>query len=504
MGDFIPLDCRALRFGDDVADGDVHLLQHIARADQYVLKTRHAGGIRHRIFVNLQTGKGRTIQVKGRALHKPVLAGLGDFQIAAFEGVVEMHGSSLPADDGNALRLLRLIAVNRLLGDGINARVEIGNVDFTRRIGGFCFVIALAGNGKGNALHFTVLRGFHQFHTAGLDLQIQIAGNRVGNRYAIGGVVLLAASDFSVRPDDYAASLPVDLLRFNGNRAFDGGIGGNRQLVAACRNIQPCGAAGKGEVGKDVVFVRQSYRIFFTVPFQFIGTGAGAAMGKEAGQHGMALHLIFNGIVLLKNQVIQGVIGADIVRNAVLSLRRSIHMVKLAVALTYDGFPHQKLCGDISRDVLRVGRVAAVPCGAGIALPAILHDPPKVFFDSGGRNSGVHIRGVIIPIAFIPPLILVAGMNADARLNTVNRAAIKGILRMDGKVVACVHRPAAHQVERRMSPTGFLRVCAAGKVDKIGGHFFTGGKGRDPHPGKYSKAHEQCKKHGKGLFQCFH
>ena len=103
MGDFIPLDCRALRFGDDVTDGDVHLLQHIARADQYVLKTRHAGGIRHRIFVNLQTGKGRAIQVKGRALHKPVLAGLGDFQIAAFEDIAEMHGSSLPADDGNAL-----------------------------------------------------------------------------------------------------------------------------------------------------------------------------------------------------------------------------------------------------------------------------------------------------------------------------------------------------------------------------------------------------------------
>ena len=148
-------------------------------------------------------------------------------------------------------------------------------------------------------------------------------------------------------------------------------------------------------------------------------------MGKEVGQHGMALHLIFNGIVLLKNQVVQGMAGADILRNAVLALCRRVHMVKLAVTLTHDGFPHQKLRGDISRDVLRVGWVAAVPCGAGVALPAILHDPPKILFDSRGWNSGVHIRGVIIPIAFIPPLILVAGMNADARLNTVNRAAIK-------------------------------------------------------------------------------
>ena len=139
-----------------------------------------------------------------------------------------MHGSGLAAYDSNALRLLRLVAVNRLLGYGINTRVEIRNVDFTRRIGGFCFVIALTGNSKGNALNLTVLRSFHQLHAAGLDFQIQIAGNRVGNSYAIGGVVLLAASDFSVRPNDYAASLPVDFFRLNGNRSFDGSIGRNR------------------------------------------------------------------------------------------------------------------------------------------------------------------------------------------------------------------------------------------------------------------------------------
>ena len=205
-------------------------------------------------------------------------------------------------------------------------------------------------------------------------------------------------------------------------------------------------------------------------------------MGEEAGQHGMALYLIFNGIVFLKNQVVQGMAGADIVRYAVLSLCCRAHMVKLAVAFANDGFPHEKLRGDISRDFLCVCWIAAIPCGAGIALPAILHDSPEIRFDNGGRNGGIHGRRVIIPKGFVPPLILVASVNAHARLNTVNHTPVERILRVDSKMVACVHSPAAHQIERRVIPTSFLRVCAAGKIDKIGGHFFTGSKGRDPHP----------------------
>ncbi len=147
--DLIPFDDSRLGIRHHIADGGIRLLQHIACADEHVFKTRHPG-VRHGVLVHRLPGEGCAIQVEGHALRQPVFAGFGNFQAAALQLVVEIHGSGLAADDGHALGFLGFILINRLLGYGINARVEVGDVDLARGIGGLGGVIPLAGDSKGN------------------------------------------------------------------------------------------------------------------------------------------------------------------------------------------------------------------------------------------------------------------------------------------------------------------------------------------------------------------
>ena len=86
--------------------------------------------------------------MEGHALHQPVLAGFRHFQAAAFEHVAKSHGGGLAADDGHALAFLGFVFVNRLLGYGINAGIEVGDVDLARLIGGLGGAVSLAGNGE--------------------------------------------------------------------------------------------------------------------------------------------------------------------------------------------------------------------------------------------------------------------------------------------------------------------------------------------------------------------
>ena len=158
--DLIPFDGSCLGLRHHIADGGIHLLQHIARADQHVFKPCHSCGIRHRVLIHRQAGEGCAGQVEGHALRQTVLAGFGNFQTATLENIVKGHGSRLAADDGDALGGLGFIFVNGLLGYGVNAGIEVGNVDFTCGIGGFGGVISLAGDGKGNPLHLAVLGSF--------------------------------------------------------------------------------------------------------------------------------------------------------------------------------------------------------------------------------------------------------------------------------------------------------------------------------------------------------
>ena len=300
VGHFIPLDGGCLGIRHHITDGGIHLLQYIACADEYVFKARHTVSIRHSILVHRLPGEGCAVQVEGHALHQPVLAGFRHFQAAALEDVVEIHGSGLAADDGHALGFLGFVLINRLLGYGINAGIEVGDVDLARLIGGLGGAVLLAGDGEIDPSYLSILGSLNQLHITGFHFQVQIAYHLVGNGFPVGGKVLFAAASNSVRPNHNTAALGSHFFRLNGHRAFDGLGGSDGELVAIHREIQAGGAAGEGVISQHVVFIRESEGILLAIPFQLIGTGVcGAA--EKAGQHGVALDRALNGGILAEN-----------------------------------------------------------------------------------------------------------------------------------------------------------------------------------------------------------
>ena len=300
MGHFIPLDGSCLGIRHHITDGGIHLLQYIACADKHVFKARHTAGIRHSILIHRLPGEGCAVQVEGHTLHQPVFAGFRHFQAATLQLVVEIHGSSLAADDGHALGFLGFVLINRLLGYGINARVEVGDVDLARLIGGLGGAVPLAGDGEIDPSYLSILGSLNQLHITGFHFQVQIAYHLVGNGFPVGGKVLFAAASNSVRPNHNTAALGSHFFRLNGHRAFDGLGGSNGELIAVHGEIQPGGAAGEGVISQHIVFIRESEGILLAIPFQLIGTGVcGAA--EKAGQHGVALDRALNGGILAEN-----------------------------------------------------------------------------------------------------------------------------------------------------------------------------------------------------------
>ena len=300
VGNFIPLDGGCLGIRHHITDGGIHLLQHIAGADEDVFKPRHTAGVGHSVFIHRQARKRSPIEMEGHSLHQTVLAGLCDLQTAALQHVVKVHGGRLAADDGHALGFLGFILINRLLGYGINAGIEVGDVDLARLIGGLGGAVPLAGDSEVDPGYLSVLGSLNQLHIAGFHFQVQIAHHRIGHGFPIGGKVLLAASGNAIRPNHNAAALGRDFLCFHRYRTFDGLGGSDGELIAVHGEIQPGGAAGEGVVTQHTVGIRESEGILLAVPFQLIGPGVGGA-AEKAGKHSVALDRALNGGILVEN-----------------------------------------------------------------------------------------------------------------------------------------------------------------------------------------------------------
>ena len=360
VGHFVPLDGGCLGIRHHITDGGIHLLQYIARADEHVFKARHTVSVCHRILIHRLPGEGCAVQMEGHALHQPVLAGFRHFQAAALQLVIESYGGGLAADDGHALGFLGFVLLNRLFGYGINARIEVGDVDLARLIGGLGGAIPLAGDSEVDPGYLTVLGSLNQLHIAGFHFQIQIAHHIIGHGFPVGGKVLLAAADNPIRPYHYAAALGGDFFCFYRYRAFDGLAGSDGELVSVHREVQAGNIAGKGVISQHAVGIRESEGILLAVPFQLVGPGVcGAA--EKAGQHGMAFYRALNSGILAEDLAVKGILRAGIFRDIVLALGVGVHMVKLAVALAYDGFPDKKLGGDCPGHLAGVLRVIGHP-----------------------------------------------------------------------------------------------------------------------------------------------
>lgn len=137
-----------------------------------------------------------------------------NLQRASLEYVAEGHGGGLAADNRHLLRGLRRVAVDVALSYGIGARNEVADIDRAAGAGDHISGDTVAGNGKGNAGHHTILAGFDQVHGAySFHLQTQIGADRVRHILAVGNDILNAAALIAVRPGDDAGA---DAGRFAG------------------------------------------------------------------------------------------------------------------------------------------------------------------------------------------------------------------------------------------------------------------------------------------------
>ena len=232
-----------------------------------------------------------------------VLGGLDHLEIAAFENVVECYGCRLPGYHSDSAALLRLIFVFRLLGYGINSRIEIIHLNLTAvfRLNSFIDTVSL--NAERNPVNLAVLAGFYDLCRAIGYLDIEITFYRIVDLLCVGdGILQLSVRAVNtVRPSDDAA--PLRIFLFCGNR--DGTarrfVGGDRQLISIYGKMNTRNACGERIVGEHIVFVGERSGVFFAVPFQFNILRFTCGFGEEARHFGMGLHACRNGIVVAHN-----------------------------------------------------------------------------------------------------------------------------------------------------------------------------------------------------------
>ena len=173
--DLVPLHGCDLRFGNDIADGGVHLLHGIGgrTGNEDILKGRHAVLIRNGVLIHRHAGERSAVEMEGYALHKTVLRGLDDLQVATLELVIEIHGGNLTGNHRNTAGFLRLILVVVLLRHGIDTGHQVVDLNFTSCIGLDRLIDPVAGDGKGEVVHLAVLARFDDLGRAVGHLQVE-------------------------------------------------------------------------------------------------------------------------------------------------------------------------------------------------------------------------------------------------------------------------------------------------------------------------------------------
>ena len=208
IGYAVPFHCGALAVGNHIANAGVHFLQRVAGADEHIPESCNTVFIGNSKFIYGQAAEGGSEKVELHTLIQPILGGLGHGQITAAEHIVEGNRCRLSGKHGNTVAFLGHILVIALLGDGINARHQIIDANFTVSVGGNGLIDTLAGDGEGNAVHLAVLAGLDDFSASIADLQLDKRPYRVADGGRIGDGILNAAvwAVLIVRPDKNAAA----------------------------------------------------------------------------------------------------------------------------------------------------------------------------------------------------------------------------------------------------------------------------------------------------------
>ena len=412
--------------------------------------------------------------MEGHTLHQTVLAGLGDFQAAALQYVVKSYGSCLAAYNGHALGGLGFVLVNGLLGYGINAGVEVGDVDLSRLIGGLGGAVPLAGDGEVDSGYLPILGSFNQLHAAGGGSHIQMGTHAVcalhtGHNILQTGITIgNHLSAFTYRGD-------VVSRCGNTDGTADGVVCADGERIPGF--YKGYAAVGTGEIilGQHSVGIGEGCRVF---PILILQVDMPAV--HKAG-HGMMALQEGNDLVIDRPGPAVG-----LVLTKVQGINFGIHLLKRTSGIAAAGnkFPHQSL-GSKPLFIIIAREIGPVP------LAAIEQSQANRFF-LFARKGIPGFRGIFSQSIPCP--------QRNPRLNAIGRFSvyIHPVL-----VLVCT----ACDIPVKAGTTVIKYPVAVGIIDAgkgDGAHILRGGKRRGSCPYEHAQAHEHGHKQGQGLSQYFH
>ena len=303
IGDLVPLDCRSLIVGDNIAVGSADFLEGIAGADQHIIKDSDTAGIGDGIFVHRQSAVGSAIEMKLDALDQPVLCGLGNLEVTAAQSVVEGYGRGLAADDGNGLCRLCLVLVIGKLRHSIGAGEQV-EVDSTVLTGRDRLIDSIAGDVELDALNLAVFAGFHDMADAlGFRVQLEVEEHGI---FRAGSHRLLAGT----APNEHLAHTEVGLLlRGDHHGTGDHVLAREGILISAAGDGN---AAGREiDVGESVVGVGQGNAVVVIclIVLHRVGLRIALIAGGEARHNVVSGHLLQDPVVaFLGRSALNGVV----------------------------------------------------------------------------------------------------------------------------------------------------------------------------------------------------
>ena len=274
------------------------------------------------------------------ALHKSVFRGLDDLQIAALQDIAKAYSCGLAADHGDSLRLLRLIIAGSVLSDRVGARAQIIDGNFTIAASLYGLIDAVTGNGEFHAGYYSVLRGFHNLGRAQTDADAQITSDRVIYLCGEGREILLSLAGrvHAIGPDNHTLTHGTGLCCGDTHGACRCFFCSDGQLISAYGEGNAVRISREGVITKHIVAVSQHSRVVSAVPFQINLLCLCSGFRKEAGNLRMALDTGYHAVVVGHNLIMQRMVIRNTIQNSIIAT--GVHMIKIAVAFTDDGFPN--------------------------------------------------------------------------------------------------------------------------------------------------------------------
>ena len=216
---------------------------------------------------------------------------------------------------------------------------------------------AVAGDGKGEVIYLSVLRGLDNLGRAVGHLQIEERLHGVTDRLCVGDNILLAASliECSVRPGDDTTTGRANLIGSNSYAIRRSIRCCDNELVSVDAERNAILISGKAVIGKHSVVVCQGSGVTATVPFQLHALRSVRVFGHKAGDGRVTLNACFNAVIVIAKQVIQRMGGADNALNSIVAT--GAYIIEVLVTLTDNGFPNENLCCHSFRQRCGISRV---------------------------------------------------------------------------------------------------------------------------------------------------